>query len=79
MRRENLIPSFLVYDIEIKNLYTWALYVFRAPKVPYCLFGIGTRQLEPLYWSARPDSPTYLEDCIIFLIWLNNVNNEVKK
>ena len=42
------------------------------------LFGISTRKLELLLWRERPNSPAYLEDCTIFFIWLNNINNVLK-
>ena len=41
---------------------------------PNCLCGMNTRQMELLPWTARPDSPTYLQDCTISFIQLNDVN-----
>ena len=38
-----------------------------------------TLELFARYWvPLRPDSPTYPQDCTIFFIQLNNVNNEIK-
>ena len=39
-----------------------------------CLCSISTRQLELLLQRAQPDSQTYLEDCTIFFIQLNYIN-----
>ena len=48
-------------------------------KCPNCLYGINTRQLELLLWKVRPNSQTYLQECTIFFIQLNNVYNEINK
>ena len=48
--------------------------MIHCDKLPNCLCGISTRQLELLLWRARSDSPTYSQVCTIFFIQLNNVN-----
>ena len=42
-------------------------------KYPNCLCGLNTRLFELLLWRIRPNILTYLQDCTIFFIQLNNV------
>ena len=46
-------------------------------KFPNGLCGINTRQMELLLWTPRPDNPTYLQDCTVFVIHLNNINKKM--
>ena len=51
---------------------------YQKCKFPHCLFSVRNRLLELLLSRARPDSPTYPYNFIIFLTWLNNVCNVIK-
>ena len=47
--------------------------VLMGKKFPNCLCVNTISHLKLLLWSARPNSPTYRQDCTIFYMQLNHV------